>query len=62
MTEALESRSRVKRKFHARFWIGGGAGDRPADHNVDMKARWYSPGVGRFASADTIVPCSKHSP
>ena len=33
MTMAHVLRSRVKRNFHARFWIGGGAGDCPTDHN-----------------------------
>jgi hypothetical protein len=33
MTTALVLRSRVKGDFQARFWSGGGVGDRPADHN-----------------------------
>ncbi len=32
MTHVL--RSRVRSKSHARFWSGGGAGDRSADHNI----------------------------
>ena len=34
MATALALRSRVTRKCQARFWSGGGVGDRPADHNL----------------------------
>ena len=34
MATALALRSRVMRKCQARFWSGGGVGDRPADHNL----------------------------
>jgi len=33
MTMAHVLRSRVNGNGHARFWSGGGVGDRPADHN-----------------------------
>ena len=33
MTKAYVLKSRVKGDFHARFGIGGGAGDCPTDHN-----------------------------
>jgi hypothetical protein len=33
MTKARVLRSRVKRKFHARFCTGSGAGDRPTDQS-----------------------------
>jgi hypothetical protein len=34
MTMAHVLRSRVNGNGHARFWSGGGVGDRPADHDV----------------------------
>lgn len=52
MTEAPGLRSRVTVTCQARFWIGGGAGDRPADHNLFLRARYYEAGVGRFISRD----------
>jgi hypothetical protein len=33
MTRACFLKSRMKRKFHVRFGIGGGVGDCPTDHN-----------------------------
>ena len=33
VTMARTLRSRMRRKSHVRFCSGGGAGDRPADHN-----------------------------
>jgi hypothetical protein len=33
MTMAHVLRSRVNGNGHARFWSGGGVGDRPADHD-----------------------------
>ena len=33
MTKASVTTSRVTVTCHARFWNGGGAGDRPADRN-----------------------------
>ena len=38
MTRAERLRSRVRVNSHARFWSGGGTGDRPPDHNVRPKA------------------------
>ena len=33
MTTARMLRSRMKRKFHVRFWTGGGVGNHPTDQN-----------------------------
>jgi hypothetical protein len=46
MTEAPGLRSRVTGNCQARFWIGGGAGDRPADHN-EINAKKYPADVVR---------------
>jgi hypothetical protein len=63
MTTALVLRSRVKGDFQARFWSGGGVGDRPADHNYQpytqfayLRARWYDPLCGgRARIAETLM-------
>jgi hypothetical protein len=42
MTMAHVLRSRVNGNGHARFWSGGGVGDRPADHDHLMPLRCAS--------------------
>ena len=36
MTTARLLRSRMKRKFHVRFWSGGGVSDGPVDRNLGI--------------------------
>ena len=45
MTKAPGLRSRVTGNCQARFWIGGGVGDRPTDHNYQMGAQFYAPSL-----------------
>jgi len=39
VTTARIFRSRMKRKFHVRFCIGGGVGNHPTDRNFHREAR-----------------------
>jgi hypothetical protein len=44
-------RSRVRRKSHARFWIGGGKSDLPADHTFMLEQRWRNGCKDSFMAA-----------
>jgi len=52
VTTARIFRSRMKRKFHVRFCIGGGVGNHPTDRNFHREGRTPTLPL-RFASGTT---------
>jgi len=50
VTEARVLKSRMRWNSHVRFWIGGGAGDRPTDRNCTWRRSAALRGAGETQS------------